>query len=390
MNSNHNIDREVLEATHSLHPLNLSALQERFAHLPLTVIDNDEPFPQSLRLIVSSHCEQQCQYPEEGVLWCHNEGIARDGLQAPQIDPLLDTARFFLKHFGMRRIKIGGLEPVLGGRLFGLISSLRQMGIEDVSFTTHGLRMNGRLNALKEAGLTRLTISIQHFEQENYRRLTGRDGLADALALVQEAKEVGLLPVKINRVLLRNYTDDIPAFIDWLQAENLTARLFDLMWQPQHDQYYLKYLVSWQEFLPLWEEKTEQIVVKRYRTSWRTRVLFKLRGGGGIEANLLQPKWRGSAPICQSCHLAEVCAEGYLGCGVRITPDLHLSPCILREDLDADIRPVLRGEVSSGYVQFVEDMLQGAASELVGQPIPLLSDYEARPYIIKAKPVAGG
>jgi len=182
----------------------------------------------------------------------------------------------------------------------------------------------------------------------------------------------------------------LPTIIDWIQAEDLTARLFDLIWQPQHDKYYLKYLVSWQEFLPLWEKQTERVIVKRYRTSWRTRILFKLRGGGGIEANLLQPKWRGTAPICQSCHLAAVCAEGYLGCGVRITPDLRLSPCILREDLDADIRPVLGGEASNEHVQFIDDTLRGAARELAGQPIPLLADYEARPYIIKAKPVAEG
>ncbi|MEW5959835.1 MAG: radical SAM protein [Chloroflexota bacterium] len=390
MNSDHQINPEALAATRSLHPFNLAALQEQFSHVPVTVIDHDEPFPQSLRLIVSSHCEQQCQYPEEGVLWCHNEGIARDGLSAPQLDSLLAVARFFLEQFGIRRVKIGGLEPVLGQRLFGLITSLRQLGIDEVSFTTHGLRVNGRLKELQVAGLTRLTISIQHFERENYRRLTGRDGLAEALALVQEAREVGLSPVKINRVLLKNYTHDLPAFIDWLQTEDLTARLFDLMWQPQHDSYYLKYLVSWQDFLPLWAGQTEQVVVKRYRTSWRTRVLFKLRSGGGIEANLLQPKWRGDSPVCQSCRLAEVCAEGYLGCGVRITPDLHLSPCILRDDLATDLRPALDSAYPAEHVQFIGHMLQGAATELVGQPIPLLTGHDVRPYIIKAKPVTRG
>jgi molybdenum cofactor biosynthesis enzyme MoaA len=374
MKPNSLIDPQVLEAVASLHTLDLLALRKRFTHLPIEIMDSDESFPQSLRLVLSSHCGQHCQYPEEGVLWCHKEGIAHDTLKAPQVELLLATARFFLERYGIQRVKIVGLEPVLGQRVLGLISRLREVEIDDVSFTTHGQGVNGKLKELKDAGLTRITISIQHFERENYQRLTGRDGLDNALALVKEAQVVGLTPLKINRVLLRNYTDDIPTFINWLRAEDLTGRLFDLMWQPGHDRYYLKYLVSWQDFLHLWEGETERLVVRRYWTSWRTRILFKLRGGGGIEVNLLQPKWHGSALICQSCRLAEVCAEGYLGCGVRITPDLKLSPCILRDDLSRDIQPLLH----KIHARFIDDMLCGS-SQVVGQPISLMTTDTPRP-----------
>jgi molybdenum cofactor biosynthesis enzyme MoaA len=369
------IDPRVREATASLHPLGLDALLRRFGHLPVKVSDNDEPFPQALRLIISSHCDQRCQYPDEGVLWCHNEGIARDALKAPQAGALLETARFFRDRYGIRRVKIGGLEPLLGRRLFDLIRGLREMGIDDVSFTTHGRGVNGRLRELKEAGLTRLTVSIQNFDRDDYQRLTDRDGLADALALVEEAAAVGLVPLKINRVLLRRFTDDLPAFLAWLRAGNLTARLFDLMWQPGHDDYYLKYLVSWQDFLPLWEGQTERLEVRRYRTSWRTRMLFRLRGGGAVEANLLEPKWHSAAPVCRACPLAEVCAEGYLGCGVRITPDLRLSPCILRDDLSADLHPLPAADAGAARDL---DALLGGAPPRCRQPLPLLAEADGR------------
>jgi molybdenum cofactor biosynthesis enzyme MoaA len=381
------ISSEVGEATARLHALDLRALLEQFSHLPIEFNDHDEPFPQSLRLIISSHCEQRCQYPEEGVLWCHNEGVARDGLRAPLVDSLLEIARFFKERYGVRRAKIGGLEPVLGRRMLGLIRSLRDLGMEDVSFTTHGRGINGKLGELKEAGLTRVTISIQHFERENNRRLTGRDGLMDALALVKEAQALALTPIQINRVLLRHYTDDLPAFIDWVRAEDVTARLFDLIWQPGHDEYYLKYLVSWQEFLRLWQDETERLIIRRYRTSWRTRILFKLRGGGGIEVNLLEAKWNADASICQTCLMAEVCAEGYLGCGIRVTPDLKLSPCILRNDLSLAMQPLFNAGHARAHIYVIDELLRGAP-QVIGQPMQLLTIDEAGQFVQQVVPLS--
>ncbi len=327
-----------------LNGFDLAALTKRFGHVPIECIDNREPFPQSLRLVISSHCGQRCQYPDEHILWCHNEGIVRNGLEAPQVDSLLAIVRFFRDRYGIRRVKIGGLEPVVGPHLFRLLESMRPLGIDDVSLTTHGLRLNGRLQELRQAGLTRMTISIQHFEPETYRRITGRDGLANALALVEEAQAANLEPIKINRVLLRHHTDDIAAFLEWVRARGLTARLFDLLWQPQHDPWYLKYLVPWQEFIPMFENQVERLIVQHYALSQRTHVLFKLHGGGGIEVNLMQPKRLAAARVCQSCPFADVCGEGYLGCGIRIAPDLRLSPCVLRGDLSQDIQPLFQGE----------------------------------------------
>lgn len=370
------IDQRVLEATAALHKMDLAVIQQRFSHIPVDITDV-EPFQQSLRLVISSHCEQRCQYPEEGVLWCHNEGVARDALKAAHLDSLLKLARFFRDHYGIQRIKIGGLEPVLGSRLLDMIHQLREMGITDVSFTTHGRGVNGKLAELKAAGLTRLTISIQHFDRENNIRLTGRDGLPGALELVEEAKEAGLTPLKINRVLLRGYTDDLPRFIEWVRAQDVTVRLFDLMWQPGHDSYYLKYLISWQEFLPLWDTAIERIIVRRYRTSWRTRITFKLRGGGAIEGNLLLSKRFANAPICQACRLADVCAEGYLGCGIRITPDLKLSPCILRNDLAQSMHPLLQADQSDTIARLIDDQLQGIV-DITGQPIQLMALDDAK------------
>jgi molybdenum cofactor biosynthesis enzyme MoaA len=344
--------------------MTLEDLLDRLQGVPVDV-QSPADFPQTLRLVVSSHCEQRCQYPDEGRLWCHNEGLVRDGVGAPRVGPLLDVARGFRERHDLRSVKIGGLEPHLGVTTFTLIRELRAIGYEDVGFTTHGRGVNGHLGDLRRAGLTRLTLSLQHLEREGYRRLTGRDGLAQALELVDEAHRVGLSPVKVNRVLLAGHTDDLPAFVEWATGQRLHARLFDLMWQPGHEALHAKYFVPWQQFLPLWEPAVEAVRILRYPTSWRTRVLFRLRSGGTIEVNLAETKSRSSAAVCRTCHFADVCAEGYLGCGVRITPDLKLSPCVLRNDLARDVRSP-EGGSSGGLVELgwllAGDAEQGGSS----------------------------
>lgn len=331
-------------------PFNEADLR-RWCHPRPVEVDDAEPFPQSLRLVVSSHCGQTCQYPDEGVLWCHAEGVGRDALKPARVEQVLAVARSLRDRHGYRRAKVGGLEPSPGG-LLRLVAGLRGLGFDDVSFTTHGRGMNGLMGPLRDAGLTRLTVSVQHFDREGYRRLTGRDGLAAALALVREANAVGLGPPKVNRVLLRGHTADLPAFLAWARGQGATVRLYDLMWQPGHDAHYRKYHVGWEEFLPLWGTDTDRLSVRRYATSRRTRVQFHLSAGGAVEVNLRQSKRSAGAAVCRSCPRADSCAEGYLGCGVRVTPDLRLSPCVLRDDLSVPIRPgeeggwdgVLRGD----------------------------------------------
>jgi hypothetical protein len=137
-----------------------------------------------------------------------------------------------------------------------------------------------------------------------------------------------------------------------------------LMWQPGHDSFYSKYLVPWYDFLPLWESAVERLVIRRYSTAWRTRVLFVLRDGAGIEVNLMQPKWQSATAACKSCHLAAVCAEGYLGCGIRITPDLKLSPCILRPELALSLKPLLKHQEGENLVN-IDAMLTGARQDSI-------------------------
>ena len=83
----------------------------------------------------------------------------------------------------------------------------------------------------------------------------------------------------------------------------------------------------------------------------------------------MQPKWQSATSACKSCHLAAVCAEGYLGCGIRITPDLKLSPCILRPELALSLKPLLRrpeGDLLADVDAVLTGVRQGSVLETGG------------------------
>lgn len=77
--------------------------------------------------------------------------------------------------------------------------------------------------------------------------------------------------------------------------------------------------------------------------------------------NAMRSKHYSAAPICQSRHLAKICAEGYLGCGIRIAPYLHLSPCILRKELALNLLPLVSERESKKNTIPVDNLLLGSA-----------------------------
>jgi hypothetical protein len=68
---------------------------------------------------------------------------------------------------------------------------------------------------------------------------------------------------------------------------------------------------------------------------------FWLRSGGSIETNLPLPPRKADAKAYRSCWMAPACTEGYLGCGIRITPDYTMKPCLLRGDMNVPLLPIV-------------------------------------------------
>ncbi|HZD71221.1 MAG TPA: radical SAM protein [Actinomycetes bacterium] len=318
----------------------LEEVRARFPDVPIEVAERGPHFP-SLRLLTTSTCRMRCQYPgEDGLLWCHNEGLERNGIPAADWPTMLQVVAHLRARYGIREVVLAGLQPRLDEELVWFIGALHAAGIDKVSMTSHGLKLLDWLPRLREAGLDALVLSVQGFSRQTYWEVMGVDAFANALAVVELAGRLGLT-VAVNRVVVRGQQHDIPAFLDWIRRHDLWVRLYDLMWNPGHDEEFLRHHISWQELIPLWEPAIERIRVWDWTRSGRINLLFELTGGGRIETNTSTPMSQHDAEVCQSCPVNQACTEGWLGCGIRVTPDFQIQPCLWRRNLRFPLLPLL-------------------------------------------------
>lgn len=330
----------VVQRLHQLPLHTLDDVRGRFTGVPIELAERSPHFP-SVRLLTTSTCRMRCQYPgEDGLLWCHNEGLERNGIPEGDLPTMLQVVAHLRARYGIGEVVLAGLQPRLDEELVWFISALHQAGIDKVSMTSHGLKLLEWLPRLADAGLDALVLSVQGFSRRTYQQVMGLDAFDNALRVVELARQLDLT-VALNRVVLRGCHHDIPTFLEWIREHDLWVRLYDLMWNPGHDSQFLRYHISWQELIPLWESAIKAIRVWDWSRPGRLNLLFELAGGGRIETNLTTPVGRHHAQVCQTCVFSKACTEGWLGCGIRVTPDVQVQPCLWRGDLRLPLLPLI-------------------------------------------------
>lgn len=352
------VDSRVIEKLEACPLKNLDDVRRRFTGLPIEFAPVENHLD-ALRLLTTSSCRMRCQYPDQsGVLWCHDEGLVRDAVRPADMDTMLDIVTAFRTRYGTKQVNLAGLQPILNTRLLRFIDQLRSIGIEEVSLTSHGLRLTEWLPKLVDAGLTSLVLSIQGFSRESYRTIMGHEKLDNAISVVALARDLAL-PTAVNRVLVRGHEHDIPDMVSWARENKLRLRLYDLMWKPGQDNHFILFHIPWHQFTHLWEPDTERITVWTYTQPGRLNLVFWLAGGGSIETNVSVPSMMNQTPACASCRLREGCTEGWLGCGLRVTPDYKLQPCLWRPDLAMPLLPLLDTETAEATAARINTLARG-------------------------------
>lgn len=148
-----------------------------------------------LRLSVTDRCNLRCTYcmPAEG-----GPGLARKDILS--YEELLRLA-YLLAGVGVRRVRLTGGEPLLRKDLDRLVAGLKAVpGIEWVGLTTNGVLLKEQLPALLCAGLDGVNLSLDTLDREQYRQITRRDSLAEALEGLEAARSYSMLRVKLNCV----------------------------------------------------------------------------------------------------------------------------------------------------------------------------------------------
>ncbi len=178
-----------------------------------------------LRISITDLCNLRCVYcrPPQGVDLLTHEEI----LRYEEILSVVETAR----SMGIRKIRITGGEPLVRRGVIGFIDRLTGIeGIDDVGLTTNGALLTKMAEELRTAGLSRINISLDTLRRDTFAAITGTDKLADVLAGIERAFEVGFDPVKINVVLLAGINEpDVAGLAGLTMEKPLDVRFIERM-----------------------------------------------------------------------------------------------------------------------------------------------------------------
>jgi GTP 3',8-cyclase len=318
-----------------------------------------------LRVSVIEACNFRCPYcmPADRV----PEGAGFDASSRLDFDDIETLVRGFVR-LGVRKVRLTGGEPLLRKRLPELVARLAAIpGIEDLALTTNGSLLAAQARALRDAGLQRLTVSLDALDPAVFRTLSGgRGDVRDVLAGIAAAEAAGFGALKLNCVVQRGVNDgEVVPLVERFRGTGHVLRFIEYMdvgtcngWDAAR-------------VLPSAELR------ERIHARWPLRALdANYRGevasrhgfaDGSGEIGFVSSV---SAPFCGDCHRARVSAEGRLytclfaGEGSDLRPSLRQGELALAERITAlwsgraDRYSELRGR-AAGNGRHVEMFLVG-------------------------------
>jgi cyclic pyranopterin phosphate synthase len=193
--------------------------------LPIRLKDSYGRAIRDLRLSITDRCNFRCFYcmPTEAMEWKPKPEIL-------SYEEIIQLAELFVS-LGVNKLRVTGGEPMVRRDLESLIERLAKIeGLADLAMTTNAHFLRGRAQALKDAGLQRITISLDSLEAERFALLTGRNELKQVLDGIDAALAAGLAPVKVNSVVIRGINDDQSVnFATFARDKGLHVRFIEFM-----------------------------------------------------------------------------------------------------------------------------------------------------------------
>jgi len=160
-----------------------------------------------LRISVTDRCNFRCPYcmPAE-IFGDKHDFLAR--AQLLSFEEIARVARAFA-HLGVRKVRITGGEPLLRRDLAELVRQIAAIdGVDDIALTTNGLYLPEHARALADAGLDRVTVSLDSLDEAVFRQMAGRESSPErVLEGIRAAEAAGLRPIKVNCVVVRGVND---------------------------------------------------------------------------------------------------------------------------------------------------------------------------------------
>jgi cyclic pyranopterin phosphate synthase len=255
-----------------------------------------------LRVSITDRCNYKCVYCRSG-----NNGAQFSEMP---IADYLRIARIFVG-LGITKVRLTGGEPLLRKGIVEMVSELGRMrSVEghplDIAITTNGHLLVEMAQPLADAGLSRVTVSMDAVDAGEFARITRvPNGYDRVLAGIRAAQLAGLSPVKVNCVLLRGFNDDqITAFGRFAREEGVAVRFIEFMpleedrvWSPEIVVTLDEIVRRMAEFMPLRE-------IEHARSETARRYVFE---DGVGEIGIIAPV---SHPFCGHCSRVRVTSDG--------------------------------------------------------------------------------
>lgn len=260
----------------------------------------------SLRITITNRCNEDCIY-------CHHDGMvsSKDEMTPEEIYKICKIA----KKLGVKKIRLSGGDPLVRKDIVEIVEKIASLDFKDISLTTNGVLLEKYAEGLKNAGLNRVNVSLDTLEQNTYKFVTNRDYLNKAKTGILKAAEVGLYPVKINMVIMKDINqNEIKDMFYFCKDNNIVLQLIELIESENCDDD--KFNAEYHYPLDSIEKRLADIADDvRERKFMQGRKKYYINDG---EIEIVRPVDNSS--FCANCSR------------LRITPDGKIKPCLLRND----------------------------------------------------------
>ena len=311
--------------------------------------DSHQRVIHDLRISITDRCNYKCVYCRTG-----NEGALYAEL--PFAD-YLRMARVFAS-LGITKIRLTGGEPLLRGGIVNFVRELSQLRTPegnqlDIAVTTNGHLLSEMAQPLKDAGLHRVTVSMDAVDPDRFARITRvPNGYDNVLAGIRAARRVGLEPVKVNCVLLRGFNEDqIIPFGMFAREEGVIVRFIEFMPLEEDRTWTRDKVVSLEEIVSRMSEYLPLVEIPHEHSETARRYRFE---DGIGEIGIIAPV---SQPFCGACSR------------IRLTSDGKIRTCLFSvwdHDLHGEMR---RGATDDDLRNFIYKVVEKKeARHHIGEP----------------------
>jgi GTP 3',8-cyclase len=278
-----------------------------------------------LRVSLTDRCNLRCSYcmPAEGLDWLPGDDILTDD----EVVRLIDVG---VRRLGIREVRFTGGEPLVRRGLVDIVRRTKEIDpAVELSLTTNALGLARTAATLKAAGLDRVNVSLDTARADTFHTITRRDRFHDVVEGLVAARDAGLVPVKINAVLLRGINDDqAPELLRWAIEHGYDLRFIEQMPLDAQHGWSRAEMVTADEIFAHLEREFVLTPVDEPRGSAPAE-LFHVDGGAetvGVIASVTRP-------FCGDCDR------------VRLTADGQVRNCLFARE-ESDLRAALRSGAS--------------------------------------------